>query len=166
MDLDERHIIYDELLEHFSLQIQRYCIRHARSESEVRDLLQEVLAAVWSGVPLLKAKVPSRQANRWLQLVMRHAIVDYFKANPKPKPLPRNIAETIPTDPGGDSDLFDDLSACLDSESLQMLRDYRDGYTYSEMAASRGITNEALRQRMSRLKKKLKTIITDSYERK
>ncbi len=47
---------YEMVLQDFGGHIQRYCIRHAHSADEARELMQEVMAAVWNSIGGLQAE--------------------------------------------------------------------------------------------------------------
>lgn len=168
MDLKERYERYDELLCHFQHNILRYCASRAGSEEETTMLVQEVLATLWDAVGGLRASVSSPRANRWLYSVMRSAVADYLRSKPV-APVPADAAmmpaAAYDDEAAESAELLAELAAGLDADDRALVRDYCDGYSYSEIAAMRAISVPAVRLRMYRVKKRLKTIYTELYER-
>lgn len=157
---------YDDLLEHFGGYIRRYCLDYARSEDEARALMQEVLVTLWESVVTLRARIPSPMANLWLQRVMHSAVANYRRCNPDPMVIPLEAADTLPfaEDSGSiAAEAIADLAMHLSPEERELLDDYLGGYSFNEIAAARGMALGALRVRMHRIKKKLKTINTKLY---
>ena len=159
----DKHCRYEELLHDFGRHIASYCSRHAVGRVETRELVQDVMVAVWEGLDRLDAASTPRQVNRWLHKLMRHAVYDrYFRRKALPT-VPLEMAGDVADSETCDRELLDDLVSRLSPDEQELIRERFEGYTPAEMAAKRNLTVNTLNQRMSRITQKLKTIYGQLY---
>lgn len=155
---------YEMVLQDFGGHIQRYCIRHAHSADEARELMQEVMASVWNSIGGLQAETP-RQVNSWLKRVMRSAVSDWFRRR-RMDTVPIDEAAHVAVDSGGDNELVEELLACLDEDEQRLMRRRMEGYTVKELAVERGVKPNAMAQRFFRMMEKMKQYARDEYDAK
>ncbi len=154
---------YTELLQTHRPQILRYCWKHGRDVVDCELLLDRVMQNIWKGMRTLRADSSPRQRNRWLQVVMRHALADHLAAHREVLVYANLECRPLPPDVDYDSELLDALLQHLGEDDRTFLRERFEGYTPAEQAQRRGMTVDAIHHRYSRLVKKLKTIYQKYY---
>lgn len=160
---NDKYCRYNELLHDFGRHIVGYCSRHAVGRAETRELVQDVMVALWQRMDYLDPASTPRQVNRWLQRLMRQAVFDrYFRRRPLPT-VPVEEAAAVSDDEGHDRELLDDLVSRLDPDERQLIAERLEGYTPAEMAEQHRTTVNTMNQRLSRITKKLKTIYNQLY---
>lgn len=155
---------YEMVLQDFGGHIRRYCIRHAHSADEARELMQEVMASVWNSIGGLQAETP-RQVNSWLKRVMRSTVSDWFRRR-RMDTVPIDEAAQVAVDPGGDNELVEELLACLDEEEQRLMRRRLEGYSVKELATELGVKPNAMAQRFFRMMEEMKQYARDEYNAK
>ena len=161
MHIDEkREDRYLDFLARFGGNIWDFCVNASESRDDAADLMQEVFAAVWIGLP--KVAPNPRRENRWLYRVMLSVLVRHLKH--RLHHVVMNISHTVDSDTELlDTELLDALAEHLDDHERTLMQRLREGYKVHEIAGMLGISASATHMRVSRLKQKLKTIYEKYY---
>ncbi len=166
----------ETLTERYYSQIYAYCVRRLPDRDAAEDAAQEVFAAFWEGPDFTDETV----ALVWLYRVAKSKIGDFYRVRQRrqayesdlpPEDLPdsaflrpeRDDADPFllldPDGPDGSSDPENMLrlviGALSEKDRILFRQVWREKIPYSELAAQYGITEGALRTRISRLKKKI-----------
>ena len=159
----DKHCRYNALLHDFEQHIVSYCSRHAVGRGETRELVQDVMVALWQRLDYLDPASTPRQTNRWLHRLMRQTVFDrYFRRRPLPTVPVEEVAELSESE-AYDRELLDDLVARLDPDEQQLIAERFEGYTPAEMAERHHTTVNTMNKRLSRITQKLKTIYEQQY---
>lgn len=167
MHTDEDDIIdnaFNRILVQHGHQMVNYAIGHGESRTDADDILQEIMCAVWVGCPGLHSDSTPRQVNRWLQRVMRSVYVRHIRRRHH-MPTIRLSVQHEPAVPPTDSvaETLDDMSADLTDDERSLIRQYLDGFLPEEIAAEQNTTAGAIRQRIHRIREKMKQTYTKNY---
>ncbi len=163
--MDPKPLSKEKLTEQYYEPVYAYCLRRLPDREAAEDAAQEVFAAFWEGPEFTE----ERAASGWLYRVARSKITDFYRERQKRLEHetgfdPEDLDETMfrpPPDETGDSDrIYDRMLMRLDEEERSLFADFWvEGYSYAELAAMRGVTEGAMRTRVSRLKKKITAIL-------
>ena len=166
MDNHETVLSKETLTEQFYDKIYAYCARRLPDRDAAGDTAQEVFAAFWEGPEFTDENV----ALGWLFRVAKSRIADYYRdrrrraeheSGLRPEDLPdAEVPRTslVPeSDDGSDPDgvLGEVFYALTEKERILFRQVWVEKIPYPELAARYGITEGALRTRISRLKKKI-----------
>lgn len=167
---DETEQRYASFLVHFRGNITRFCIYYSNNRDDAEDLMQEIFAAIWVGLPTLWVDCTPQQANRWLYKLMYSVWFKHLHHSKKHKHMPQALLERLEySDTDSDSRaelaaLLEELAAYLTEEDDRILvEELRQGYTAAEIAQRHSYTIGATCTRISRLRDKLKTIYDKLY---
>ena len=163
-DSDTYEARYMALMQRFGRHVVAYVARHARSAADADELMQETLAVVYQAVGSLDASSSERQQNRWLRQVMRTAYVRHRRHEPRLATVPLDAVHDREEQPAYDAEMLDDLMARLDADERHLLQRHLEGYTAVELGCQLGLDAGTVRQRLHRIKLKLKTIYNKLYE--
>lgn len=163
---NEREQRYADFLDRFGGNIVNFCNDSSDSLHEAKDLMQDVLAALWIVLPQLRTDSTPRQQNRWLYRVMHTVLWRHLRRWRKGKHrlLPMRVSDDIaaPED-DGQAALLAELSAALPDKDRALVDDTLAGYSTNEIASRHGMTPGSVSTRMNRIKKKLNTIYDKLY---
>lgn len=164
MSDDGRDQRYAEFLDRFGGHIVNFCNDYSDSYHEAKDLMQEILAALWIALPQLHADSTARQQNRWLYRVMRSVLLHHlrhWRRNVTLMPATfDNMADDTPDDSAA---LLEELTLALPENERSLVNDTIAGYTTTEIAERHGTTPGAISTRMYRIKRKLKALYDKLY---
>jgi RNA polymerase sigma-70 factor (ECF subfamily) len=154
----ETDIRFLELIEENRRLISKICLFYSKSLYDRQDLFQEIVLQAWKGYPRFRH---DSKFSTWLYTVSLNTALTYYKHQKKNPTGPVSHLE-IPELPESENEQHRIMYAAIDElneieKSIVLL--YLDGYSYEEMENILGISNGALRVKMSRIKQKLKTII-------
>jgi RNA polymerase sigma-70 factor (ECF subfamily) len=147
-----------ELIDQHKMQIRKVCLFYANSAADREDLFQDVILQAW------KSYSGFRHESKFSTWLYRIALNTALFARRKPRvlisplsPDTENVRFEKPVD-----ELSEQLHAAIQllneiEKSLVLL--YLEGYNYVEMERITGISNGALRIKMSRIKQKLKALL-------
>lgn len=168
---DEKEQRYASFLDHFGRNITRFCIYYSNNRDDAEDLMQEIFAAIWVGLPTLGVDCTPQQANRWLYKLMFSVWVKHAFHNRRTKHMPQMLLEKLDCrdrDSENQAELIallEELAAYLpEEEDRTLVEELCQGYKIAEIAQRHALTIGAIRTRISRLKDKLKTIHDKLYE--
>ena len=147
-----------ELIEENKGLILKICLFYAKTDADRQDLLQDIVLQAWKSYPSFREE---SRFSTWLYSVSLHtALFMRRKQKPETSPLTADIPDN--TLYGAGNDQLEQLNlaiAGLNEIEKSIVLLYLDGYAYEEMENITGISNGALRVKMSRIKQKLKTLI-------
>lgn len=155
----------DGIVERYYSRILVYCRARIGDAHDAEDLAQEVFLALSERY----REVEHARVGGWLYAVAYNKIVDYYRisGHARERILPFDEAGHIALPEPGESFTDEDEQACF-AKLLARLTDderrlFEAVYTrktrYAELAAEYGISEAALRKRVSRLGRKLRKFI-------
>ena len=166
MDKNKIFLSKETLTERYYIRIYAYCARRLPDRDAAEDTAQEVFAAFWEGPEFTDENV----ALGWLFRVAKSRIADFYRerqrrmeheSDLRPEDLPDGeVPRTTlfeESDDAADPDglLGDVVGAMTEKERILFRKVWGEKIPYPELAAQYGITEGALRTRISRLKKKI-----------
>ncbi len=153
MNATQQHARFDRWL-HDHAAILHHVVNGFAAGEERKDLMQEVLLALWKAVPAFRSdaqpstfvyRVSHNAALTWTRTQRNYrARLERFQAEP--------AAETAPALDAGEQELLERLYAAI--RNLPPLL-FLDGLSYAEMAAIHGLTENTVGVRLHRLKQSL-----------
>ena len=153
----EKRIRYLALIRIFQQHITNFCSVHSDSLAEAQDLMQEVFANLWEKIDQLREGSTPAQQNRWLHRVMVTTLVRHLRHHPFYRRLPMASAAHLPVEENHNAELLDDLLSHLDPSDRQVIEARLQGYSFAELAERLHTTPEAVKQRVYRIVKSLRT---------
>ena len=154
MKIDEKE--FEQLVKKHKNTIYTVCFMFSKDSEEVNDLFQEVLIAIWQGLPTFKG-----QSNiaTWIWRISRNTCISCERKKKKNVTVPLSM----------DVDYFEDKDA--DAQQVRMLYErvhqlkpfdraivllWLEGIPYDEIAAIVGITTSNVATRLFRIREQLK----------
>ncbi len=172
-DADAFWIVYNDLVDQFYRYIKGH---YSLDENTIQDLLSEVFVKIWQNV----GKIDEQSSlSGFLRTIMRNHVKDYFKRNDD---IPFATFSSY-DDENGDTAWEDGLSndqnvlwevnrdytfeqiqeamSSLDESFKQIIHlKYIEEYSYEEIAYATGLSQDAVRQRISRGIKRLQEMLS------
>ncbi len=160
MNATQQHARFDRWL-HDHAAILHHVVNGFAGGEERKDLMQEVLLALWKAIPAFRNdaqpstfvyRVSHNAALTWTRTQRNYrARLERFQAEPAAE-------TTAPPPDAGEQELLERLYGGIRDlppldRSLALL--FLDGLTYAEMAAIHGLTESAVGVRLHRLKQSL-----------
>ncbi len=148
--------------------IHKVCNIYCDDEDDRNDLVQEILAQLWRSYPSFRKEA---KFTTWMYKVAINTAITAFK---KTKRKPDKTRLTF-----DNFQIPDDNSAQIKEDNLRLLREavsklsgieksiillFLENKGYEEIAEITGITQNYVRVKMNRIKKKLKILITAEEE--
>lgn len=154
MKIDEKE--FEQLVKKHKNTIYTVCFMFSKDSEEVNDLFQEVLIAIWQGLPTFKG-----QSNiaTWIWRISLNTCISCERKKKKNVTVPLSM----------DIDYFEDKDA--DAQQVRMLYErvhqlkpfdraivllWLEGIPYDEIAAIVGITTSNVATRLFRIREQLK----------
>lgn len=154
MKIDEKE--FEQLVKKHKNTIYTVCFMFSKDSEEVNDLFQEVLIAIWQGLPTFKG-----QSNiaTWIWRISLNTCISCERKKKKNVTVPLSM----------DVDYFEDKDA--DAQQVRMLYErvhqlkpfdraivllWLEGIPYDEIAAVVGITTSNVATRLFRIREQLK----------
>lgn len=154
MKIDEKE--FEQLVKKHKNTIYTVCFMFSKDSEEVNDLFQEVLIAIWQGLPSFKG-----QSNiaTWIWRISLNTCISCERKKKKNVTVPLSM----------DVDYFEDKDA--DAQQVRMLYErvhklkpfdraivllWLEGIPYDEIAAIVGITTSNVATRLFRIREQLK----------
>ncbi len=162
---DERS--YEKLLQELSTAVTRYLRRRLGSQDFIEDCVQDILLAIHNARHTYQ---PARPFRPWLFAIVRNRSVDYFRKQKSAQKLADELETTQEEDFSVEenytrSALQRQLMEQLPASSRQaiMLTKYY-GYSNSEAAKKRSISESAVKVRVHRGLNQLKQFVTAGFK--
>lgn len=154
MKIDEKE--FEQLVKKHKNTIYTVCFMFSKDSEEVNDLFQEVMIAIWQGLPTFKG-----QSNiaTWIWRISLNTCISCERKKKKNVTVPLSM----------DVDYFEDKDA--DAQQVRMLYErvhqlkpfdraivllWLEGIPYDEIAAIVGITTSNVATRLFRIREQLK----------
>lgn len=150
----DRQTRFDEVLEQFRGRLGRVALTYAGQESD--DLLQEILLQIWRSLPGFEDRA---SVGTWCyRIAINTAISWKRKADRKQVERASSALDEHPAKNAAGSNeasLVKRFLATLGDVDQAVLLMHLDNVDHSEIAAALGVSEGAIRTRMSRLRQKL-----------
>ena len=150
-----------ELFDKHRKHLIRICAQKTGGNvEETVDLVQDIMLHALQRRDEFIPLCDDRERKRWLFSVARSVIFRYSQGKRRRPVFTRllpdheNVDETTGYD-SARSELMELARAALDTDEVEVLQMRIDGYTYGEIAAVKGCTDEALRKRFGRMIEKI-----------
>lgn len=147
---------WSKLVRYAKIQMRRYGASPVDLDGRAEEMVQEVFCSACDKIEEIK-KVPRPEA--WLYVALYYEIQTGLRDDKKWEKCLRLLPSTDQAEPKEDIHFLEQLMAKEDLELL--VRIYKEGYKYEELARMIGITKSALAMRLHRIKKKAK----EKYEK-
>ena len=159
---DSARAQFERLLEEHAGIVRKIAFGYARTESDRRDLMQEIALQLWRAYPRYS---PERPFSTWMYRIALNVSISLLRRNTRPG------RETVPFDELKHDSAHEQSSSPEREEriaTLQRLIDqcqpldrallllYLDDCSYREMAAVLGLTETNVATKLSRLKEHLR----------
>lgn len=153
--LKERMLAFEDLIKDYSLLITKVCYYFATDISELKDLRQDVLLNIWTGMDRFKNQ---SKVSTWIYRVCFNTCITYQRKNKHRKneiPLSSVIeVEDEPFDMEKHGEMHR-LIGRLGSEEKAIILMWLDENSYEEIAEVIGIKRNTVATRLKRIKEKL-----------
>ena len=148
-----------DLVTHNQALIYKVCHLYADSITDVEDLFQEIVANLWQAYPRFDGRA---KVTTWMYRVALNTAITQLRQHKK-QPSLQTLDSRLPAQ----MHLHDEHSRQLYLAIKQLNRVekalitlYLDGYNYSEIADTIGITENNVGVRLNRIKSKLRQFVT------
>ncbi|MFZ5429666.1 MAG: RNA polymerase sigma factor [Bacteroidota bacterium] len=148
--------------------IHKVCSIYCDNEEDRNDLVQEILAQLWKSFPSFRNE---SKFTTWMYRVALNTAITSFKKNirqPDRTPLSHQNFQLV--DENSSPDLEENLRLLREAVSKltgiekSIILLYLESKSYDEIAEITGITQNYVRVKMNRIKKKLKSYMTAEEE--
>ena len=143
---------YEQLLSLAAERLRRYFRRRLERESDVEDLVQEVLIAIHRK---RASYAPALPFTAWLHGIARHRLIDHFRREGRRVTVPLDDAAELQETGGAEAAMaaadLETLLATLPPKQATAIRLTRiSGYSVSEAAAQSGQSESAVKVNVHR----------------
>ena len=160
---DDIEVRYLRIIDDFGGNIIKFCTRCSDNSRDADELMQEILSALWTGIPSLQPDSTQRMVNRWLRKLMVSVLIKHLRKRPRISLMPTDMLPDLSVDEE-DKGLLLDMASYLPEADRKMLHLIVDGYSPKEIAKEFGMNVSAYYTRLHRIIQKLKTIKQQYYE--
>ena len=151
----EREAIFENILCQYSLLITKVCYYFAQDTVDLKDLRQEVLLNIWTGLEKFRKE---SKLSTWIYRVCFNTCVTFRRKNgQKKKEVPlSSLLEIVdePFDMGRYREMHR-LIGTLGSEDKAIILMWLDENSYEEIAEVMGLKRNTVATRLKRIKEKL-----------
>ena len=148
--------------------IHKVCSIYCDNEEDRNDLVQEILAQLWKSFPTFRNE---SKFTTWMYRVALNTAITTFKKNIRqPDRSPLSHSNFLMVDENSAPELEDNIRLLREAiskltgieKSIILL--YLENKSYEDIADITGITQNYVRVKMNRIKKKLKSLMTSEEE--
>lgn len=147
--------------------VHKVCSIYCDSEEDRKDLFQEILAQLWKSFPSFRSE--SKFSTWMYRVALNTAITSFKRGKRKPDQTPMHPEFQI-ADVGYNTELEDQIKLMYRAisklsgieKSIVLL--YLEDKPYEDIAEITGITQNYVRVKMNRIKKKLKKLMSVDEE--
>lgn len=137
--------------------IHKVCRMYRNTDEDRKDLFQEIVFQLWRSYPGFKAE---SKVSSWMYRIALNTAISVFR---KPRPVidyTENLPDYSENEVGQDQEeaMFAALKKLSESERA-LIALFLEDYSYQEIAAITGITENYVGVKINRIKEKLKTIL-------
>lgn len=165
-----RHDSFVRLLQQHQRALHKVCWVYGTHSHDRDDLLQEIIAHLWSAYPGYE---PDRRFLTWMYRIALNVAIDHLRRRKRQSRVWNNLEQQALAATPGVSDIerqqeLLDLHCLLDQQSdadRALLLLYLEGQSHREIGDILGMSETNISTRLSRLKQSLRqTILQDSKE--
>lgn len=127
--------------------IYRLALHYVHSQFDAEDVVQDVLLS------FSMHKVPRERQKAWLLRATVNRSLDLLRKRKRETSLTRELPAPVPLS------LAEEMASLPPADRELVYLFYFEGYSSKEIASLTGIRDSAVRKRLERAKKKLKTIL-------
>lgn len=157
---------YLALIESHKNTIFWLCFRYARFRRDrTLDYQQDVLERLWRTLDTLPPDSSHASEQAWVRMQARSALGARLRDIPPSQPLPLDAVKELPVDNRQQEyrELLDELMVHLPAADHYLLLQQCRGYSADELARELGITPDAVHQRLTRARQRLRKIYEQLY---
>ena len=148
------------LVTHHQALIYKVCHLYADSADDVEDLFQEIVVNLWQAYPRFDGRA---KVTTWMYRVALNTAISQLrrhKKRPNLQTLDHNVTLPVQLQDEQSRQLYVAIKQ-LNRIEKAIITLYLDGYNYSEIADTMGITENYVGVRINRIKDKLKKLVAD-----
>lgn len=153
--LKERAETFENIIRDYSLMITKVCYYFATNTPELKDLRQEVLLNIWTGLDNFRMQ---SKASTWIYRVCFNTCITHKRKNKQRKnEIPLSDVLDIEDD-GFDIGKYQEMHRLigkLDGEEKAIILMWLDENSYEEIADVVGLKRNTVATRLKRIKEKL-----------
>lgn len=139
-----------------SRQTLLYIARSMVRESDCEDAVQSAILSAWAHLPQLRDE---QAFDAWLRQILINRCRQIQRTYMREKELKAALAKDEPAAETDDSALREALGALSEEQRRLILAHHEQGYTLREMADAMGTSQDALKMRLSRARKRLRLLL-------
>lgn len=151
-----REAEFQNIVERYSLLITKVCYYFTTDLAEFKDLRQDVLINIWTGIERIKN---TGSPTTWIYRVCFNTCISYWRKNCKQKnKVPVSQILELPDDPGIDMAKYNEMHRLinrLNPSDKAIILMWLDESTYEEIAEVVGVNRNTIATRIKRIKEKL-----------
>ena len=157
---------FEKLLQQHAGIIRKIAIGYARTESDRRDLMQEIAVQLWRAYPRYSAKRPF---STWMYRIALNVAISFLRKNTRPGRVTVPFDESVhdvahehsgPSEMQERIEMLQQLIANCRPLDRALLLLYLDDCSYREIAAVLGLTETNVATKLGRLKEQLRQKLT------
>lgn len=156
--MEQDPVVFERIYTANYPKVMRLCMGHVNGdEAMARELTQQTFIKVWENLSTFRAEA---NIATWIYRITMNTCLLHFRRSKKEKMVELNqqVAEPEPDDHTAKQRQITQLYACIDSLGLEqksIILLELEGVPQKEIAAVMGMTHEAVRVRIHRIKNKL-----------
>ena len=151
----ERMVAFEDIIKDYSLLITKVCYYFATDISELKDLRQDVLLNIWTGMDKFKNQ---SKASTWIYRVCFNTCITFQRKNKhRKKEVPLSSVLEV-EDETFDMEKYREMHRLigrLGSDEKAIILMWLDENSYEEIAEVIGIKRNTVATRLKRIKEKL-----------
>ena len=151
----ERMVAFEDIIKDYSLLITKVCYYFATDISELKDLRQDVLLNIWTGMDKFKNQ---SKASTWIYRVCFNTCITYHRKNKhRKKEVPLSSVLEV-EDETFDMEKYREMHRLigrLGSDEKAIILMWLDENSYEEIAEVIGLKRNTVATRLKRIKDKL-----------
>lgn len=153
---NSREATFEEIVRQYSLLITKVCYYFTSDMSEFKDLRQDILINIWTGID--KIKNTDKQTT-WIYRVCFNTCISYWRKNRNRKnTIPVSQIIDIPDNTSFDIAKYNEMHRLineLNPSDRAIILMWLDESTYDEIAEVVGVNRNTIATRIKRIKEKL-----------
>lgn len=149
----------ESLVHQYASAVLGLCLAHTRTIHDGEDLMQEVFVKALRKFHTLRNR---RSARAWLMQIARRTCIDYYRRSVPEEQLPDSIAAPAQSDdPKRTERLYRAISQLPETFREPIMLYYINGRSSATVARNLGISESAVRSRLSRARLRLHELLAE-----